>query len=107
MKTLFGQEITDELFDFLLEEQSNGKEIKIINGNIVAVDRVLSEEQLKLNRIEELKELLAGYDYIGIKIATGRGTREEYATQIAQMTEWANEVDRLQEEVKNSLTSNQ
>ena len=61
----------------------------------------------KSSRINELKKQLRELDYIGIKIATGRGTREEYATQIAQMTEWANEVDRLQEEVKNNLTTTQ
>lgn len=47
-------------------------------------------------RIVELKKLLASYDYIGTKIATGRATREEYATQIAQMTAWADEINELE-----------
>lgn len=57
-------------------------------------------------RIEELKRLLAKYDYIGVKIATGRATKEEYAKEIAQMTEWANEINELEQckaEVKASL----
>ena len=48
-------------------------------------------------RIAELKALLEDYDYIGTKIATGRGTREEYAKEIAQMTEWANEINELEQ----------
>ena len=57
-------------------------------------------------RIAELKALLKDYDYIGTKIATGRGTREEYAKEIAQMTEWANEIDELEQckaEVKEGI----
>lgn len=37
----------------------------------------------KYRRITELKRELASYDYIGVKIATGVATREEYAQQIA------------------------
>ena len=97
---LLGIEMPFEEFDSLLCEQSNGKELKVIDGKVVAVDRVITQEEIKLNRIAELKELLANYDYIGTKIATGRATREEYATQIQQMTEWASEIDRLEEELK-------
>ena len=48
------------------------------------------------HRITELKTLLANYDYIGTKIATGRATKEEYATEIQQMIEWANEINQLE-----------
>ena len=51
----------------------------------------------KHQRIEELKEKLSKYDYIGIKIATGRATKEEYANEIQQMIEWANEINQLEE----------
>ena len=47
-------------------------------------------------RITELKRLLSNYDYIGTKIATGRATKEEYATEIQQMIEWANEINQLE-----------
>lgn len=53
-------------------------------------------DELKELRIAELKNLLASYDYIGIKIATGRATIEEYAEQIAQMTKWAEEINELE-----------
>ena len=49
-----------------------------------------------LAKINELKRKLANYDYIGVKIATGRATKEEYAKEIAQMTEWANEINTLE-----------
>ena len=51
-------------------------------------------------KIAELKTLLAGYDYIGVKIATGRATKEEYSDEIKQMNEWANEINELEEKYK-------
>lgn len=39
-------------------------------------------------------------DYVGIKIATGRATLEEYATEIARMNELATMKDALEEELK-------
>lgn len=55
------------------------------------------QREYAIPRIAELKALLKDYDYIGTKIATGRGTREEYAKEIAQMTEWANEINELEQ----------
>jgi hypothetical protein len=49
-----------------------------------------------LARIGELKAKLKAYDYIGVKIATGRATKEEYANEIAEMTAWANEINELE-----------
>ena len=46
---------------------------------------------------EELEAWLKDHDYIGTKIATGRATVEEYASEIAEMSEKAkriNEIDR-------------
>ena len=42
----------------------------------------------------------SGLDYIGIKIATGRATLEEYVTEIARMNELATMKDALEEELK-------
>lgn len=94
---LLGIDLSYEDFDYLICEQNKGKELKVVDGKVVAVERVVTDEEKAQMRIDELKSLLAKYDYIGIKIATGRGTREEYASQIAQMTEWANEIDTLRE----------
>ena len=77
-----------------------------MNGELILDKAKLSkiksiEEKDKL--IEEKSELeawLRNHDYIGTKIATGRATVEEYATEIEEMTEKAeriNEIDRLLE----------
>lgn len=47
------------------------------------------------SRIAEIDEWLVGHDYIGIKIATGRATAEEYAEIIAKMDEYAKEKEEL------------
>ena len=50
----------------------------------------------------ELEAWLKGHDYIGVKIATKRATVEEYANEIAEMTEKAeriNDIDSILESV--------
>lgn len=59
----------------------------------------LTERQKKLKRIEELRHKLKDLDYIGIKIATGRATREEYASEIILMQTYADEINHLQNEL--------
>lgn len=46
-------------------------------------------------RIAELHAKLKELDYIGIKIATGRANREEYADKIALMNAYASELNLL------------
>ena len=79
---------------------------KYINGELVLDTEKLEElEALKekdklLQEKAGLEVWLKAHDYIGIKIATGRATVEEYATEIAEMKEKAeriNEIDRLLE----------
>lgn len=45
--------------------------------------------------LAEKEKWLRDHDYIGVKIATGRATAEEYADVIAQMTEYAARVEEL------------
>ena len=40
---------------------------------------------------------LKEHDYIGVKIATKRATVEEYANEIAEMTEKANRINEINE----------
>lgn len=55
--------------------------------------------EIKL-KITELKSRLSKeYDYIGIKIAMGVATREEYADKISEAEEIRAEIRRLEEEV--------
>ena len=46
-------------------------------------------------QINELKEKLRQYDYIGVKIATGCATKEEYADEIAQCELWRQQIREL------------
>lgn len=59
-------------------------------------------EQERQNKIVDTESRIAAIDaefrtldYIGIKIATGRATIEEYKTEIARMTELADEKNEL------------
>ena len=83
---------------------------RLINNTLVLDKNKLSETIAKEEQDKTKKELLSEkaqletwlkeHDYIGTKIATGRATVEEYATEIAEMTEKAeriNEIDRLLE----------
>lgn len=49
-------------------------------------------------KIEELKKELSTYDYIGVKIATGCATIEEYAEQIAYCEELRKQIRKLKGE---------
>ena len=66
--------------------------------NIVKYQSRLRKEEIDY-KIQELKTKLAKLDYIGVKIATGRGTREEYAKEIELMTFYANEINNLEKEL--------
>ena len=72
---------------------------------------VPTEEELaeieRQNKIAEINSKIsvidsefASLDYVGIKIATGRATVEEYLTEIARMNELAEMKDALEEELK-------
>ena len=61
------------------------------------------QEQEQLAKITETKSKIASIDaefktldYIGIKIATGRATVEDYKTEIARMSELADEKNELE-----------
>lgn len=54
-------------------------------------------KSMKLKRIDELKALLASYDYIGVKIATGCATIEDYKDIIEQCEEYRKEIRKLTE----------
>lgn len=95
----------------------NGEYLEVVNvkpffGEDILVDESISDivplyytceltvkvndKIAKRNRINKLKQKLREYDYIGVKIATGRATKEEYATQIAEMDAWATEINELE-----------
>ena len=62
----------------------------------------LVEQENKQSLAQELSQCearLKELDYIGTKIATGRATVEEYASEIALMTEKANRINEIDREL--------
>lgn len=49
-----GVEITYEEFDYLMCQQSNGKELKVVDGKVVAVDHEVTEVERLNNELDSL-----------------------------------------------------
>lgn len=56
-------------------------------------------EKLEME-LAQTEQALRDLDYIGVKIATGRATVDEYTDQIAKMSELANKVNDLRDAIK-------
>ena len=71
------------------------------DGSVYVEPPKPTEEELRRQALQtekaELEAWLKGHDYIGVKIATGRATVEEYANEIAEMTEKANRINEINE----------
>ena len=67
---------------------------------VVQVPQEPTEEEVaemqRLNRIAELKQLLAESDYKAIKFAEGWLTADEYAATKAQRQAWRDEINELE-----------
>ena len=70
---------------------------RVIDGKIV-LGKIEAELQAEHNakRITELKALLAGTDYIAVKIAEGAATKAEYAAKITERQAWRQELQTLE-----------
>ena len=93
---LLGIKIPFEEFDRLLCEQAQGKELKVVKNNVVAIVHEPTKEEIAQNRIYELKQLLLDTDYKAIKYAEGELTAEEYAPIKQQRREWREEINLLE-----------
>lgn len=102
---LDGKTQLGDFSDFDTVYNSDGYAITYSNDSSI-YDRIpkLTEEELRkqelLNEKSELEIWLKAHDYIGIKIATNRATVEEYANEIALMTEKANRINEIDELLK-------
>ena len=67
-----------------------------IGGDFRALEP--TEEQVKMQKITQLKRQLSLTDYAVIKIAEGAATKEEYAELIAQRRQWRQEINNLEAE---------
>ena len=80
----------DEVEDILVYKPYSEQEIKVIKNN---------------NRIIELKQKLKETDYKAIKYAEGELSVEEYAETKAQRRAWREEINKLEEELKDANNS--
>lgn len=58
-----GIEMSLEEFDALMVAQNNGKQLKVTDGKVVAVDYEPTQEEVKHSQIEQLKKQLTDYKY--------------------------------------------
>ena len=69
------------------------------DGSVYVEPPKPTEEELRRQALQtekaELEAWLSAHDYIGVKIATKRATVEEYANEIAEMTEKANRINEI------------
>ena len=95
-KDNFDSKLYARMADFCNSTMSYQIEDK--SGYYEIVERVAeepSEKELLEREKAELEAWLKAHDYIGVKIATGRATIEEYAIEIAEMTDKANRINEI------------
>ena len=80
----------DEVENILVYKPYSEQEIKVIKNN---------------NRIAELKQKLQETDYKAIKYSEGELSVEEYAETKAQRRAWREEINKLEEELKDANNS--
>ena len=97
---LDGKTQLGDFSDFTTVYRVDGESVTYSNDGSVYVEPPKpTEEELRRQALQmekaELEAWLKSHDYIGVKIATGRATVEEYATEIAEMTEKANRINEI------------
>ena len=100
---LDGKTQLGDFSDFTTIYKVDGESVTYSNDGSVYIETPKpTEEELRKQALQsekaELEAWLKEHDYIGVKIATGRATIDEYADEIALMTEKAeriNEIDAL------------
>ena len=100
---LDGETQLGDFSDFTTVYRVDGESVTYSNDGSVYVEPPKpTAEELRRQALQtekaELEAWLSAHDYIGVKIATGRATIDDYADEIALMTEKAeriNEIDAL------------
>lgn len=94
-----GEQLGD-FSDFNTIYKVDGNSVTYSNdGSVYKETPQPTEEELKIQALlsekAELEAWLKAHDYIGVKIATGRATIDEYADIIAEMTVKANRINEI------------
>ena len=97
---LDGKTQLGDFSDFTTVYKVDGESVTYSNDGSVYVEPTKpTEEELRRQALQtekaELEAWLKAHDYIGVKIATGRATVEEYANEIAEMTDKANRINEI------------
>ena len=99
---LDGKTQLGDFSEFTTVYKVDGESVTYSNDGSVYVEPPKpTEEELRRQDLQsekaDLEAWLSAHDYIGVKIATKRGTVEEYANEIAEMTEKANRINEINE----------
>ena len=99
---LDGKTQLGDFSDFTTIYKVDGDSVTYSNDGSVYVEPPKpTEKELRRQALQtekaELEAWLKEHDYIGVKIATKRATVEEYANEIAEMTEKANRINEINE----------
>lgn len=97
---LDGKTQLGDFSDFNTVYKVDGESVTYSNDGSVYVEPPKpTEEELRRQALQtekaELETWLSAHDYIGVKIATGRATIDDYATEIAEMTDKANRINEI------------
>ena len=97
---LDGKTQLGDFSDFTTVYKVEGNSVTYSNdGSIYVEPPKPTEEELKRQALQtekaELEAWLKAHDYIGVKIATGRATIDDYADEIALMTEKAERIHEI------------
>ena len=97
---LDGKTQLGDFSDFTTVYKVDGESVTYSNDGSVYIEPPKpTEEELRRQALQtekaELEAWLKAHDYIGVKIATGRATIEEYATEIKEMTEKAERINEI------------
>ena len=95
---LSGEQLGD-FSDYTTTYRLLDDEVQYSNDGSVWVEPEPYEPTVE-DKINALKQELEKYDYIGVKIAMGVATKEEYADEIAYTEELRKQIRQLESEVK-------
>ena len=99
-----GETQLGDFSDFTTVYKVDGDSVSYSNdGSAYVEPHKPTEEELRrqalLSEKADLETWLKAHDYIGTKIATGRATVEEYASEIALMAEKADRINEIDKEL--------
>lgn len=79
---LLGVKMSFKEFDFLMCEQAKGKELKVVDGNVIAEYHIPTEEELNEQRRYRLKDELAKIKEDIEQVEVFRMVRDDYEEKV-------------------------